>query len=421
MSSPDSPAPTSQEGVVLRVVGSLTGPDAETDAPYLDGIRLAEVVVNRRGGVDGTPIELRTSDDRSDPAATEDLLREAVADRAAVAVLVVGAGRALVAARPEIEGSRIPVILLRGDLYSGQDLFRLAFQTSLPYRWQAAVMARYLVKDRRYDRVVQVTERGPGAELARDAFQAAMAEEGSAPALRLPIFPASDVAALARRSDGADAVVYFGGPRGGRRLARAVSRLADPPQFAASSDALQAGFAEPAQVAPGTVAPYPYTWAGWAEPIRRVATFRALCRRELGHPPLGFEQEGYDAVRLVAEALERTEGQGGDRLVRALESSEEPVFSSLPIGLGPDDHLLLTDRQLGLFAVARPTEDAEPWAPSWAPWRPVMRTFTGNGERTTVIDRDKDVFFPGWHAREPAPDFWTARYGIVTRRRDPLH
>jgi hypothetical protein len=97
------------------------------------------------------------------------------------------------------------------------------------------------------------------------------------------------------------------------------------------------------------------------------------------------------------------------------------TFSSLPVALGPDDHLFLSDRQLGLFAVEASGTRTEPWVPDWAPWRPVMRTFTANGERTTVLDQDKRIFFPGWRPPQPAPDFWTSRYGITTRRRDPLH
>jgi branched-chain amino acid transport system substrate-binding protein len=406
---------------VVRVVATTTGPEAAADRTYLDGITLGAAAVNRRGGIVGRPLEIPVVDDSGDPAATADLLREAVQTPGTAAVLVVGPARSVVAARPEIEATRTPVVLLGGDLYSGRDLFRQAFQTSIPYRWQAAVMARYLVKDRGHERVVLVTERGPGAEVARRAFTAAMLEEGSTSSLRLPLVPGSDLSALVERMDDADAVAYFGDAPAGRRLSRALGSLDDPPQLAASSVALRPSFAGPGGPEPGTVAPYPYTWAGWAEPIRRIGAFRDLCFRKLGHRPEGFEQEGFDAVRILAAGLRRSDGHGGDSLVRALESFTEALWASLPIRLGPDDHLFFSDRQLGLFAVEGPGEGPESWVAEWAPWRPIMRTFTGNGERTTVIDRDKDVFFPGWRPREPAPDFWTSRYGIVTRQGDPLH
>jgi branched-chain amino acid transport system substrate-binding protein len=413
-----TPTPNGTRPFVLRVVATLTGRGASEDVTFLDGIRLGERAVNREG-VNGRPVEVVVEDDGGDPGAAAGLVREAVAAPGTAAVLVVGPAEPVVASRAEIEATRTPVVLLGGDLYSGRDLFRQAFQTSIPYRWQSAVLARYLVKDRGYDRVVLVTERGPAA--AAQAFRDAMAEEDASVASTVRISADTSPAALAGGIGGADAVAYLGGPVAGRRLARAVPRVPDPPQLAGGSAALAEAFATADGVPPGTVAPYAYTWAGWADPIRRVGAFRELCDRRLDHGPQGFEQEGYDAVRVLAAGLRRSDGHGGDALVRAMESFDEELHSSLPIALGPDDHLFLSDRQLGLFAVAGAGEEVEPWAPEWAPWRPLMRTFTGNGERTTVIDRDKRVFFPAWRQREPAPNFWNARYGIATRRGDPLH
>jgi hypothetical protein len=51
-----------------------------------------------------------------------------------------------------------------------------------------------------------------------------------------------------------------------------------------------------------------------------------------------------------------------------------------------------------------------------------MRTFTFDGEKTNILDRDKQVFFPRWQRPRPSPKYWRSRYGIVTRpARDQLH
>jgi hypothetical protein len=50
-----------------------------------------------------------------------------------------------------------------------------------------------------------------------------------------------------------------------------------------------------------------------------------------------------------------------------------------------------------------------------------MRTFTYDGERNNLLDRDRPVFFPGWEAPQPGPKYWKSRYGITTRSSDPLH
>jgi ABC-type branched-subunit amino acid transport system substrate-binding protein len=219
----------------------------------------------------------------------------------------------------------------------------------------------------------------------------------------------------------ADALVFLGGAATAARLARALARRGPGPQLVVSSDALSPEFAA-AGPPPGTVVPYPYTWAGWAQPIPRVRAFRDRFRRAFDRPPAGHEQEGYDAVRAVGESLRRTGGRGGARLVRTLEALPWRPFSSLPIQLGPDDHLLLGQNEVGMFAVPGPEERTEPWVGPRAPWRPIMRTFTPDLERTGILDRDKRVFFPRWRKNRPAPKYWRSRYGIVTRpRQDPLH
>jgi branched-chain amino acid transport system substrate-binding protein len=423
-------ATASVRTIVLPVVATVSGPRAGEDRTFLDGIRLGERVVDRSGGIAGRPLDLVVRDDRGRETTAAALIGQAV-DEGAEAVVVVGREGSVVRARPDIQAAGTPVILLGGDLYSERRMFRQTFQTSVPLRWQAAAVARYLVKDRGHRRVSLVYEVvgeqgfGHPHDPASQALGPAMVEEGGHLDIQVgfrPTTSAKEVRQNLTYLRTYDAAVYVGGPGLGAKVVRALGRMDDPPQLATSSQGLLGAMAAGGELPAGTVAPYPYTWSGWARPIRRVATFRDLARRVLGHPPRGFDQEGYDAVRLLADALDRTAGRGGEPLVRALESVDDPIYSSLPIGLGPDDHLFLSDRQLGLFAVAGPDEGIEPWAPEWAPWRPIMRTFTGNGERTTVIDRDKDVFFPGWRSREPAPDFWTSRYGIVTRRGDdPLH
>jgi hypothetical protein len=194
----------------------------------------------------------------------------------------------------------------------------------------------------------------------------------------------------------------------------------DPPQLVLPSDLLRTDL--PA-LPPGTVAPGTYAWAPWARPIPRVREFRGSFEEAHGRRPVGAEQEGYDAVRLLVRALQKADGRGGNRLVRALEGNRPkgPTFSALPLVLGPDDHTMTDETWVGLFAVAGAEEEAEPWLEG-IPWRPIIRTFTYDGERTVLHERDRRVFFPSWRKNRPSPKFHRSRWGIATRAgRDPLH
>jgi ABC-type branched-subunit amino acid transport system substrate-binding protein len=342
----------------------------EDDAGRLAGMQVAVGEVNRGGGIGGRPLRLRR-------VAT---LAEAIAGRPPSA-LVLGPAADAVTQRPEVEAARVPLVVF-DDLYTGRSLYRYVFQAPAPAAWQADVLARYL--EQRGVRGLGFT--GPVAQA--EPFLVAAQEEG-----------------LALDSSG-DTVVSLDG------TVAAGGQTALLPEAAFSASRLP----------PGTVTFAPYTWAGWAAPIPRVSRFLERYRERFGRPPSALEQEGYDAVRLLADALGRTEGRGGDALVRVMESTRRVTYSQIPIRLGPDDHVLAEESQLGLFAVAAPGEDREPWLRGRTPWRPVMRTFTYDGERVIILERDLPVFFPGWRSPEPNPYYWRSRYGIATRpSEDPLH
>ena len=428
---PADVSPEPADPVIVPVVTSETGPSSATDGAFLEGMRVAEAEVNEAGGILGRPLELQPVDDAGDPATAASLVASAVAT-APPAMFAIGPPSSVADARAEIEAAGVPVFLLGGDLYTPRQLFRLAFQTSVPLRWQARVIAHYLVGDRRYQRVVLLVEAGPLEGPALETFNAAMAEEGSAlaaaatipaggPGDAFPGVPPLDPAPVLTAAQGAEAVVFVGSAETAAAVSQAVATLPDPPQLALSSEALHETFATGHTPAPGTVVCYPYTWSGWADVLPQVHDFRESFAEQTSHVPAGLYQEGYDAVRAFADALPRTEGRGGHALVTALEGFREQTYSATPILLGPDDHVLAEQSHLGLFAVAAEPPTA-PEASAIVPWRPIIRTFTTDGEKVNFADDDKKVFFPFWTLKRPTPKYWRSPWGIVTRpREDPLH
>lgn len=424
--SPPTAAPSSvgPPPILLGVIATTSGPTAQDDEPYVEGMQAAVDAVNAGGGIGGRPLALVVRDDAGDPSRAATLLAGATPTPTPLpAVLYVGPGPTLAPLGPALERAGSPVVLLSGDLYSSDGLFRQVFQTTLPWAWQAHVIARYLILDRRYRTIAFI---GSGPEAARAAALAgeALAYWGGSLAWASTYQAGQDPPPAAiTRAGRADAVIDFGAPSDSVLLARALAAIRPRrPQVVGSAALLEAAAAG-ARPVPGSIACYTYTWAGWAQPIDRVAAFRRSFQQVIGKPPAGLEQEGYDAVRVLALALKRTDGRGGSVLTRTLESVvRDRVFSSFPVDLGPDDHEFLPRDELGLFAVAGPKEPLDPWeAPGSIPWRPVMRTFTSDGKRTNVLDMDRPVFFPFWTKDQPGPQYWRSRYGIVSRSDDPLH
>jgi ABC-type branched-subunit amino acid transport system substrate-binding protein len=393
-------------------------------------MRLAVDEVNLAGGVAGRPIELAVQDDGGSHTLATRLIGDLVSGRSGrpLAILYAGPGPSLSPLRADFERTGTPIVLLEGDLYTSRGLFHQVFQTSIPWEWQAHVIARYLVVDRKARDIVFLGA-GPEARAGQRSLRDALAYWGGSLARGFTDSSFDDRTGLASafgRAARADAAVVFGPPGISVELSNAIEEVATEPGLrprivGPASLLVDSGGLAPPE--PGTTACYAYTWAGWADPIPRVGSFRGRFRAAFGRDPSGLEQEGYDAVRVLAEALARTGGRGGSRLTAALENTRNRTFSGFPIDLGPDDHVFLPRDELGLFAVAGPDERVDPWqVPGSRPWRALMRTFTYDGERTNVLDRDRRVFFPFWRKNQPGPKFFRSRYGIRSRAsRDPLH
>jgi len=406
--------------VVAATDRSSGGPEVQNDSSYLDGMQLGVQILNEGGGVEGRSVELRLHDDRGDTGRSTNEIGELLAARP-TAILYVGPGPALAPLREGFALRGTPVVLLGGDLYTSRQLFPQAFQTTIPWEWQANVIARYLVKDRGAKRIDFIGV-GPEARAAAGATRSALEYWGGR-LRRAFVLPGSGSSSPQPSGGvvGADAVIEFGPSSDEHAAVAAVREIPGPPRSVGGAGLLQShpSFGSPP---PGTTACYTYTWAGWAEPIPRVGRFIDRFQAAFGHPPVGFEQEGYDAVQALGLALRRDGGGGGPRLTAAMETILDTAFSSFPIDLGPDDHLFLPRDELGLFAVPGPNEKLDPWQrPGADLWRPVMRTFTYDGKRDDILDPDKRVFFPTWRKNRPAPDYWSSRYGIVTSPKDRIH
>ncbi|MGH2712269.1 MAG: ABC transporter substrate-binding protein [Actinomycetota bacterium] len=399
-----SEEPIPPPSATIRLVGS----DDPSLASHVEGVRFAAEEIAGERALDLSILQA--------PSVSAAIGLEPTA------VIVVGDASEVTEARPVIEQARVPVILMGGDLYSSRQLFRYAFQTSIPYRWQARVLAHYAVGDRGYASIAQVVDpnlgdanRGIAEEIEGEGGDitvvAAITDESSA-----------EEAAADLVASGVEGAMFLGATDKAALLSQALADDPGAPQLLLSSAALDASFASHIPRA-GTVACYPYTWSGWADMLPRVHEFRESFADAVGHYPASLEQEGYDATNALAAALVRTAGEGGDRLVQELETFVEETYSSVPVRLGPDDHVLAEESHLGLFAIEEPVDGGlpPPEASSLIPWRPILRTFTTDGEKMNFLDRDKKVFFPFWQPKRPTPKYWRAEFGIVSRPSDPLH
>lgn len=434
-------SPTSEDSLLIGLVGTLSGPDEWRGEDAFEGAEPAINQINRGRG-DAPRIELITRDDRGDRDRAVQLLRELAANDRVIGIVYAGPSDALSSVEADLARSGIPAFLTIGDLYLERQLSPHVFQMSPSYLWGARRIAAYLLRDRRYEDVGAIVGRGP----SRVALQTAFGEEGA----RIKRFAADnqnvrDNLRFLKRSR-VEAIVVDASPRrtaemvetlrsmgslyrgtGRARIASArTAKLARRhargwrPQIVTFDLGMSRAVAD-ADPPPGTVAADTYARGSSYLPVPSLERFDAAFRRWWdGEAPSGWELRSYDAVRALGWALDR----GGNDLAKTLEGLERARFGGLPITFGPDDHTAVDQTTVGLWAVPRPSvrNGLRERDELVLPWVMLHRGFTIDGEHTMVLNRDWKYLFAGrTFPKGPAPKLKRARFGITTARKDPIH
>ncbi len=158
------------------MVGTLSGPDAWRGEDAYEGADLGVQILNRGPGDD---FELVTRDDGGDPAQAMEEISAFAASERTVGIVYAGPPEVLPEAEEVLADAGIPALLCYGDLYSARALSPHVFQVSPPMLWQARRMARYIARDRRYEKVGVMVERSDEGAAAADAVATAVADVGA--------------------------------------------------------------------------------------------------------------------------------------------------------------------------------------------------------------------------------------------------
>lgn len=447
-----SPAPTpeSSEGPVIGVVGSMSGPDNLRGSDAFEGADLAVHLLNQDRRDAERPFALVTLDDKGDADEATRLVEQLAADERTVGVVYAGPPEGLPPAADTLEAAGIPALIVNGDLYSARLLRPALFQVSPPLLWQARRISSYLTGDRRYRRLGAVLSEGLQGDTALASLKSTLPGN-------VRLFPeryaagedpdfSGVVQRLKRRR--VEAIVVEGSnlqllgisrtlaergaeysttaaartvtaPRGRRGRTRRDLR-GWAPQVAAFDEAMYP--LETAQLPPGTVVSETYARGAYYLPVAEFKRFRADFQDWWDAAPLGWERRAYEAVSLLGWAFRRTEPD--ENLIRTLERVRDERFGGIRITLGPDDHTTVEQTAVGLWVVPRPGIDVPERGsiPESLPWVPLGRGFSTNGVRSDVFPEDwKALFRNPPPPLGPGPPIGTARFGVRTGRRDPVH
>ena len=426
--------PTTSDARIIGLVGTLSGPNSWRGDDAFEGAQLAVNELNERVA-DGRPgFELVTRDDGDDPSLATQMVQQLASLDRTIGIVYAGPSEALPPAEAALTQAAIPAILCYGDLYSARLLRPHIFQASPPMLWQARAMARYIQRDRGYRRIGAIAARSPSGDTAVASLRTALREQRIR---RLRVFRYADPSQVPDRlrrlkRSRVQAVVVDGSgtafasalevmrDRGNayvstRRARRSTRRRWNPQLF--GFDSAMAPGSVPAGAA-GVVASDSYARGAHFLPIPSMERFReAFTEWWAGDEPVGWEVRSYDAAHAIGWASRNS--RPGTDLALVLELLRKTRFGGLNITLGPDDHTLVEQANVGLWVV--PRRGFEPPSAT-LPWLPLARGFSIDGERTAVANEDWRYLF----RRPPPPDGPAPRIGrmrdsVDSPASDPVH
>ena len=448
-----SPAatPESSSGPVIGVIGTMTGDHAHRGTDAFEGADLAVHLLNKDSRDSELPFGLVTLDDGGDAEEATRLVEELAADERTVGIVYAGPPEGLPPAAAALEAAGVPALIVNGDLYSARLLRPALFQISPPLLWQARRIMAYLTRDRAYRRIGVLASAGLGGDTALSSLRSALPRRVRLLAERYD--PEGDppfdevVQRLKRRR--AEAIVVEGSnltllglsralaERGAEYSTTAEARTVSAPparrgkkarkglrgwapQIAAFDEAMYP--LETAQLPAGTAVSETYARGAYYLPVEEFSDFARAFRDWWDAEPLGWERRSFEAVSLLGWAARRTEPN--ESLLLTLERVRQARFGGIRITLGPDDHTTVEQTAVGLWVVPRTgIEVAERDSiPPSLPWVPLGRGFSTNGVRSDVFPEDwRAMFRDPPPTNGPGPRIGSARFGVTTGRRDPVH
>jgi ABC-type branched-subunit amino acid transport system substrate-binding protein len=334
--------PAATGTLLLGQVAPFSGPSARLAEDYNLGARTFFQALNERGGVNGLRIELRTRDDRYDPAETARLAKELITQDGVFALFgTVGASTTL-AAMPVAAAEGVPLFAPSTGAESLRSPFnRLVFHIRAGDHEEAD----YVVEQLAVSSLRQIAvfhQRDAYGKAGLETVTKAQEKRGfKMTAIASVERDATDVAAAAHALAAAkpQAVVLVASYTSSAALVKAMRKLGYAGQFVATSYVGGKPLAdelgnEGSGLWMSEVVPFP-----WSDgtPLQREYN-QAMQRAGVPHRSFG-SMEGYLAAKVFAEGLRRA---GRDpthaRFVTALESMQGWDAGGFRISYSPTDH-----------------------------------------------------------------------------------
>ncbi len=323
-----------QETIKVGLTGPFTGGSAPLGVSIRDGVKLAVLQINQKGGIGGKKIELVERDDESKPERGVQLAQELINSERVAAVVGIANTPVVLAASRFYQENRVPIIIpvATGSVITKQFpapsyIFRIgAFDTI-----QSAMMADEVVKRRGITKVAILADSTNYGQLGAADLIAVLQGLGVKPVL-VDKFNVRDPdmtpQLLKARAAGAEAVYGYALGPDLAQIANSMAKINWKVPYVTSWNSSMSNYIDNAG-ANGEGVRMPQTFIQDAGVSARWATFINEYQKTYGVdrlPSPSSAAQSYDAMLLLAAAIEQAgAGANGDQIRVALESLAKPV------------------------------------------------------------------------------------------------
>ncbi|MBC8138854.1 MAG: ABC transporter substrate-binding protein [Fibrella sp.] len=304
---------------------SLTGDTATFGIETDEGVKLAIKEINAAGGLLGKQVELETQDDQSKPEEAKTVATKFAADEKIVAVIGEVASTRSIAAAPVFERAGIPMVSPSSTnekvTQEGEHIFRVCFIDP----FQGKVMAKFAAEDLKAKKVAILREQSSDYSVGlADVFKAEFEKAGGT-----IIADASyktgdtDFRSQLAQAKGADAIYIPGYYTQVGTIARQARQLdITVPLMGGDgwdSEKLVEGAGGPGEALEDCYFSNHYSKDDKSE---RTQTFVKAYTSEYGKPPSGLAALGYDAMKIIAEAIKSGNSAEREKIKDALAQTK---------------------------------------------------------------------------------------------------
>lgn len=288
--------------IKIGSVLSLTGPGAGLGQPERNGILLAEKTINAKGGVRGRPLKILIEDDGSKPDLAKSKAENLIFGEKAVAMI----GPSLTASTGAIaaitNAEKMAQVTFTGLGPQIELTYKTLYHVLPPQSLNARAMLEYATRGLKAKRIGVLHDTGYGQAVMGSLQQNSKPYGIEYVAIERFEVGATDVSAQAAKVRAAQPEVVFVIATSPVPFRNARQMKITQPIVSAIGSASYDYVRGMGEFADDIV--FPEFMVG-EDPLPRQAEFVNLYRKEYNAPPKNFESAGWDAVHIVARALEK--------------------------------------------------------------------------------------------------------------------